>query len=186
MLFPEFVLYFSPSVTPSCKTACLALTAHKCTQPAFPSPSLLRTVHWRTHLLNRTAISMQFVIWPQQKFPPGLSFVGESESFLPLKRGRCCGPWRTRNAWFLGWPPLHLPFINQNSSAEEALRLEVLLRALPPPSLLQRKPGDQALFNRTTRLEMQVAEVTKLICLCLLHWVLVPGINQVFTFAKSS
>lgn len=107
----------------------------------------LCTACWWTHLLNgQEAISMRFVIWPHQEVSPGLSFVGEPESFLPLKRGRCCEPYTTINTFLLHYPLLHLAFINQNSSAEEALMLEGL-RQPPPhltltsPSLLQRKPG---------------------------------------------
>lgn len=91
---------------------------------------------------------MRFVIWPHQEVsPPGLSFVGEPESFLPLKRGRCCEPYTTINIFPLHYYPLlHLAFINQNSSAEEALMLEGLLQpltrfTLTSPSLLHRKPG---------------------------------------------
>lgn len=135
---------------------------------------------------------------PIKKFPPGLSFVGEPESFLPLKRSRCCEPYTTINTFLLHYPLLHLAFINQNSSAEEALMLEGLLQPPHPPHPNQPKSSaeeawgicqkywNQTLFNRNTGLQTQVSEMMKLFCLGLLHWLLVPGIKQVFTFAKSS
>lgn len=186
---------FSLLVAPRPEIVCTSFAAHK----GEPGPSvcsvLMATfVKWTKSHFNAVCYLL-FENVSNRKVPPGLSFV-QSWKLLPLKRGRCCGPWTFLKALTPMIPSASCLY-EQDSSAEASTRVRSAPESPwhPPPTsprqVFYRSPRQlsqvwrPSCVEQNMRPQTQVAEIRNLICLCLLHSVLVPGINM-FTFAKSS